>query len=185
METKNTVISLPEGSFNVPLQFFSDEDRLELNNIYNKWVDLSDRLQKFGGRRINLPELLSEAVYCINFNAGRMSVSIPNANTSFDCYNTKTKKRIQVKACSVEEDLTSFGPRSVWDELYFIHFYPNGVYDGTYNIYLIQNNLIYDHQVNKGQTMREQQAANRRPRFSIMSELINVHKIKPVIKGKI
>ena len=44
-------------------------------------------------------------------------------------------KRIQVKACSVKEDLTSFGPKSVWDEIYLMHFLPNNNYDGAFSIY--------------------------------------------------
>jgi Bsp6I restriction endonuclease len=62
---------------------------------------------------------------------------MPGANSSFDCYEPQKSKRIQVKACSVEEDLTSFGPDSVWDEIYFVHFYPNKKYDGSYNYGLL------------------------------------------------
>jgi hypothetical protein len=79
--------------------------------------------------------------------------------------------------------LTSFGPDSVWDEIYFVHFYPNKKYDGSYNIYLIPNDLIYNQKVNATQTMRQQQELNRRPRFSIMKEIIKPRLMKPVIKG--
>jgi hypothetical protein len=185
MHIKNTTIKLPEGNFTVPLQFFDSSDQKKLKEIYEQWVDLSNKLQTWGGRRINIPELLSEAVYCINYGAGRMNGGIAGANTSFDCYDVKTSKRIQVKACSVEEDLTSFGPKSVWDEIHFIHFYPNKKYDGTYNIYKIPNNLIYDHKVNKDQTMSEQQQDKRRPRFSIMKEIIKVQKLRPQLEGRL
>jgi hypothetical protein len=185
MQIINKNIKLPEGDFNAHLQIFDTSDLVDLNKIYTKWVELSNDLQKFGGRRINLPELLSEAVFCINYQAGRVTKSIPNANSSFDCYHLESNKRIQVKACSVEEDLTSFGPDSVWDELYFIHFFPNGNYDGTYNIYLIPNNLIYSHKVNASQTMKQQQELGRRPRFSIMREIIKIQKISPVVQGNL
>ena len=125
MKIINTKITLPEGAFDVDLEIFDNSDLPQLKHIYQKWVDLSDSLQEIGGRRINLPEALSEAIFCINFNAGRLNESISKANTSFDCYQINTKKRIQVKACSVSNDLTSFGPSSVWDELYFVHFFPN------------------------------------------------------------
>lgn len=183
MQNKLTNLVLPEGNFSSTLQFFDTSDISELKNIYLKWVQLSDQLQKYGGRRINLPELLSEAVFCINYNAGRLTKSIPEANSSFDCYVPKQQKRVQVKACSVDEDLTSFGPDSVWDELFFIHFYPNKKYDGRYNIYLIPNELIYGQKVNSHQTMREQQNLNRRPRFSIMKEIIKPKQFKPTIEG--
>jgi len=187
MKVESKVIKLPEGSFAANLQFFDKSDQSALKGIYDRWVQLSNDLQKYGGRRINLPELLSEAVFCMNFKAGRMNGPIKGAKTktSFDCYNVNTSKRIQVKACSVAEDLTSFGPDSVWDEIYFIHFYPNGVYDGSYNIYLIDNPSIYNHKVNANQTMKQQQLENRRPRFSIMKEIIIPKKISPVVKGKL
>jgi hypothetical protein len=185
MRLENKQITLPEGLFNVNLQFFDKTDQQKLKDIYNRWVSLSNDLQNFGGRRINLPELLSEAVFCMNFSSGRMTQSISGANTSFDCYDLKRKKRIQVKACSVEEDLTSFGPDSIWDEIYFIHFYPNNAYDGSYKIYLIDNNLIYSQKVNGNQTMHQQQQQGRRPRFSIVKEIIRPKKILPVVSGKL
>lgn len=185
MEKKITEIKLPEGKFVTQLQFFDERDKKTLRNIYDNWVDLSNKLQMYGGRRINLPELISEATFCMNFNAGRMIKSIAKANSSFDCYDLKGQKRIQVKACSVESDLTSFGPDSQWDEIYFIHFFPNKKYDGTYRIYLIPNSLIYNHKVNANQTMKQQQELNRRPRFSIMKEIILVKGIKAVVEGKL
>lgn len=185
MINKLTKINLPEGQFNVTLQFFDETDKASLKEIYTKWIELSNLLQNYGGRRINLPELLSESVFCINFNAGRMNGGIPKANSSFDCFDVVRSKRIQVKACSVSYDLTSFGPDSVWDEIYFIHFFPNGVYDGCYNIYLINNDLIYNHKVNANQTMRQQQELNRRPRFSILREIIIPLNIQPILQGQI
>lgn len=186
MQNKPTNLILPEGKFIANLQFFDTTDLSALKDIYNKWVALSDQLQKYGGRRINLPELLSEAIFCINFNAGRLINSkMSGANSSFDCYQPQKGMRIQVKACSVEEDLTSFGPDSVWDEIYFVHFYPNKKYDGSYNIYLIPNDLIYNQKVNATQTMKQQQELNRRPRFSIMKEIIKPRLMKPVIEGKL
>jgi len=185
MRLATTTIRLPEGNFNVALQFFDQIDKAELRSIYDQWVGLSNNLQKYGGRRINLPELLSEGTYCLNFNAGRMNGSISGANSSFDCFDVGSNKRIQVKACSVEFDLTSFGPDSVWDEIYFIHFFPNKKYDGSYSIYKIDNNLIYNHKVNSKQTMKQQQQQGKRPRFSIMKELIIPLNIEPIISGVI
>ena len=101
MINKLTKINLPEGQFNVTLQFFDETDKASLKEIYTKWIELSNLLQNYGGRRINLPELLSESVFCINFNAGRMNGGIPKANSSFDCFDVVRSKRIQVKACSV------------------------------------------------------------------------------------
>jgi len=187
-------IVLPEGEFNCELQFFDKSDVPQLRALYDQWNQLSSLLEEHGGRRLNIPELISEAIYCLNFESGRklnfktgnkVKNKIKGANTSFDCFNIKTQKRIQVKACSVESDLTSFGPKSVWDEIYFVHFFPNNKYDGSYDIYLINNEDIYNHKVNKNQTLREQQKAGKRPRFSIIDALIKPNNIKPIISSKL
>ena len=39
---------------------------------------------------------------------------------SFDCYNLKTNKTVQLKSSSVYSDLSSFEPISEWDGLYFM-----------------------------------------------------------------
>jgi len=185
MKTIKTTITLPEGTFDTELDTFDKSDKSFLRDVYSKWVELSDILQSIRGRRINLPESLSESVFCMEFNAGRLNESISGANTSFDCYQIQEQRRIQVKACSVSEDLTSFGPNSVWDDLYFIHFFPNKKYDGCYSIYLIDSDLIYNHKVNARQTMKDQQRENRRPRFSLMREIIIPKKLKPTVTGNL
>src|SRR5690606_37452399 len=124
-----------------------------------------------------------EGLFCLDMDAVRINTNIPGANTSFDCYRISDNKRIQVKACSVLPDLTSFGPKSVWDELYFLDFYREGKWDGTYDIYLIDNELIYNHKVNENQTLREQQEQGRRPRFSIYKSIILKNKLKPLKTG--
>ena len=180
---KEKIINIEGKSISANLQFYDENDLPDLRDYYWQWVNLSNSLQKFGGRRINLPEIISEAVFCINFNSARWNGSVSGINTSFDCFNPTNNKRIQVKACSVKEDLTSFGPKSVWDEIYFIHFFPNDKYDGCYSVYKIENELIYNHQVSKTQTFREQQLEKRRPRFSIIKELIKPNNIKPVLES--
>ena len=146
-------------------------------------MQLSNLIQKNGGRRINIPELLSEAIFCYHFDAGRLVGSNSKINSSFDCLTLSPTKRIQVKSCSVARDLTSFGPRSVWDELYLVHFFPNERYDGSYKIYKINNELIYNHKVNANQTFRDQQKQGKRPRFSIMKEIIQPQNLQPVIEA--
>jgi hypothetical protein len=182
MQIKNEIISLPEGSFNAELQFFEERDRVKLYSIYKNWRKLCSELNEIKARAVNLPEGLSEGAFALEMKSPRVS-SIPGANSSFDCYNSSTKKRIQVKACSVLPDLTSFGPKSVWDELYFCDFYKEGKWDGTFDIYLIDNNLIYNHKVNANQTFIQQQKQGRRPRFSIYSDIIIKHKLKPIKIG--
>ena len=62
---------------------------------------------------------------------------------------------------------------------FFLDFYNNGKLDGTFNVYLIPSKYIYSQQVNKKQTMKDQQIQQRRPRFSV-KEIIERNKIKPL-----
>ena len=105
------------------------------------------------------------------------TVGLKKGKCSFDCINTKTGSRIQIKASSVASDLTSFGPRSEWDELFFLDFSKG---DGSFKAYLISPDEVYSRNMNKGQTFAEQQAQGRRPRFSIIDSIIIPEKRKPV-----
>ena len=173
MKKVNQSIQLPEGSFNVSMDFFDQSDFSKIKSLYIQWDILSSQLVKYGGRRLNIPEVITEGIVCIHLGAGRLTTSKGNFNSSWDCYEIKNHRRVQVKATSVSNDLTSFGPKSVWDDLYFVNFFPYGKYDGSYEIFKIPNNLIHNFQVSKTQTFKQQQKANRRPRFSIINGINN------------
>jgi len=183
MQIENISLILPEGEFTVEVMSFTENDRVELYYIYRNWRELCDQLKSMGGRGVNLPEVLSESSFCLEMGAVRVVSSITGANSSWDCYSTERNTRIQVKACSVLPDLTSFGPKSVWDEIYFVDFFRNGDWDGKFDIYYIDSELIYNHYVNQTQTFREQQSQGRRPRFSIYRELITTRNISPIRTG--
>ena len=102
MYYKKTVLHLPEGDFENELLFFDKSDRKNLRQYFMKWVQLcKDTTDKIGGTRIiNLPESFSEAVFCIEMNVGRCVKSISGSSSSFDHYNERTKKRIQLKGAS-------------------------------------------------------------------------------------
>jgi hypothetical protein len=172
-------IKLPEGYRDARLQVFDQSDGIKLFQIYREWRGLCDKLASIESRSINLPEGLSEGAFALAMNAPRVSGGIQNANSSFDCFELSTDSRIQVKACSVLPDLTSFGPNSQWDKLFFCDFFKDGSWSGKFDIYHIPNDLIYNHKVNKDQTFRQQQQQSRRPRFSIYKEIILAQKIQP------
>lgn len=183
MRTITENIILPEGQFKAQLDIFENQDRTTLKRIYNRWRELSNELKKINSRAINIPEGLSEGAFALTMGVGRFIQLIPKsskANTSFDCYSINNKKRIQIKASSVQFDLSSFGPSSQWDELYFIDFYKNGEWQGDYDIYLIPDYLIYRQNVNRKQTFIQQQNQTRRPRFSIKKKIILENKISPI-----
>jgi len=101
---------------------------------------------------------------------------INGANTSFACYDLNSEKgnnRIQLKASSISNDLTSFGPNSIWDRIFFIDFYKEGKWDKSFDIYELNTIDIKNFPVNKNQTLQEQQIQGRRPRFKIKKDLIS------------
>ncbi len=184
MIIKNEILTLPEGTFTIEIMQFEYSDKKLLFKIYNDWRQLCNNLSLVGARGVNLPEGLSESAFCLEMNAVRTTKRIKGkVNTSFDAYDLTTHQRIQIKACSVLPDLTSFGPKSIWDQIYFVDFYRQGNWDGTFDIYLIDTNDIYNFKVNATQTMREQQQQKRRPRFSIYKGIIEAKRLVPVKTG--
>jgi len=155
------------------------KDAAELKKLYNAWVDLKNGLKSFESRAPNLPEGISEGAFSLEFNCPRV-LDVRGTAASYDCYNPKTHERIQIKATTIRYDLTSFGPDSVWDVLYLLDFYREGNFDGTYDVYEIPNDLIYNHQISRTQTFRDQQRQGRRPRFGIKQKIIEEHGIKPI-----
>jgi len=152
-------------------------DRKLIRDLYKDWKKLNDRLKKIGTRGINLPETISENAFCLFFTDCVRTVGLKKGKCSFDCINTKTGSRIQIKATSVKSDLTSFGPRSEWDELFFLDFSKG---DGSFKAYKINPEEIYSRSMNKNQTFKDQQEQGKRPRFSIINEIILKKRLKPV-----
>lgn len=159
------------------LQFWENTDRGKLANLFDLWSMLNKGMKLIRSRGINLPEGISESAFCLDFmqDAGR---SLKGG--SFDAYNPSTGKAIQIKASSIEYDLTSFGPKSYWDELYFLDFYNSGVIDGHFDVYLIPNNYIFGAKLNSSQTFLNQQSQGRRPRFGIKKDIIIPNNLKPL-----
>lgn len=185
MKEKSVTVNLPEGTFETEVLVFEESDRALLYQVYRDWRSLCDNLSNLRARAVNLPEGLSESSFCLEMGYARFTGSISGANTSFDCIDLKTNERIQVKACSVLPDLTSFGPRSVWDKIYFVDFCRDGKWDGTFDIYEINSDDIYNHKVNTNQTLRDQQLQGRRPRFSIYKDIILKKHMKPLKSASI
>jgi hypothetical protein len=165
------------------LMEFSKSDGKQWKEKFDLWRGLKMGMREYESREPNFPEGLSEVAFCLWSGSSRFISAKGLSNTSFDTFNTKSGRAEQIKACSVAEDLTSFGPKSKWDDLYFLDFYSNGKIDGRFDIYKIPNNLIYENKVNKGQTLLDQQGEKRRPRFCIKKSIIDLTKLKPIAKS--
>jgi len=152
-------------------------DQAYLKEIYTKWLWLNKEIKSHSTRGINIPEFISENSFCIFFPNCIRVTKLKKGKCSFDAINTDTGKRIQIKATSIKSDLTSFGPRSEWDELYFLDF---SAEDCSFKVYNIKKEWIYSHQVNKIQSFQQQQEEKRRPRFSIIEKIIKPNNLKPI-----
>lgn len=159
------------------ITLYEKGDQAKLKSIYNLWSTLNRAIKAISTRGINLPEAISENAFCLFFPNCVRVVKLWKGKCSYDCINLSTGKRIQIKASSVAFDLTSFGPRSEWDELYFLDFSAG---DGSFKIYKIVADWIYKHKVNANQTFEEQQKQGRRPRFSIIYNIINPKNLDPI-----
>lgn len=176
---KKVLIKLKDGT-NVYGDEFDSNDLLKLKSIFKKWLNINVDLKSLGGRNLNVPDVFSEALFCIAFDAVRTN----STAYSYDCVMKNTGEGVQVKSASIEEDCTSFGPTSTWDLLYFADFIPNGTIDGEVWFYQIDSNDIYNVVLNKkkGETFTDQQKQGRRPRFSIKKMIIKAKNLQPVKK---
>lgn len=175
---KNIEIKLRDGS-SCHGDIFDLEDYKKLKKIFYDWQKINKELKSLGGRNLNVPDVFSEALFCIFFNSARTN----GEGYSYDCVSLDNHAGIQVKSCSIENDCTSFGPTSTWDELYFVDFAPNGKVDGNVWFYKIDSD-IYSIVLNekKGETFKDQQKQGRRPRFSIKRLIIKEKNLKPLLK---
>lgn len=162
------------------LMQFDKKDAQEWKKIFDLWKTLKLSLKDYRCREPNLPEGLSEVAFCLYSGSTRLISMNGRASSSFDTFNIKTKRAEQIKATSVAKDLTSFGPNSKWDDLYFLDFYNNEKLDGTFNVYKVPTKLIHKVEVKKNISFLDRQKEGKRPRFSITKMFIDRNKIVPV-----
>ena len=176
MHIERKIITVFGEKVNAKIQIFEEKDRNIMRNMWNAWITLKNLLQTYEGRSPNLPEVLSEGAWCLY--SGSVRLIEP---TSADTYNLQKQEAEQIKASSVEEDLTSFGPNSRWDRLYFLDF---SRLDGSFDAYEIPTELVYSQVLNKknNKTFRDQQLQGRRPRLSL-KKLIKEFGIKALDKN--
>ena len=187
-EQKKIYLADTSGFVLADCAVLDESDRAILKEIYNEWRALSEKLKKIGSRYLNIPDGLSESAVCLTLGFVKvLKTKQTKGSQSFDVYDLDRRKRVQIKACSVIPDLTSFGPRTQWDDIYFVDFFRQGKWDGSFDIYLIPNELISNQNVNKGkgQTVRDKQKAQQRPRFSIYDSIIRKFGIPPTCTGRL
>jgi len=181
MKTINKNIDLYGTTCNANLLEFEQSDKKEWKILWDSWNNLRVGLKKYGSRGPNLSEGLSESAFCLYSNSLKIMEIKGGCDSSADTYNLETQEAEQIKATSIANDLTSFGPTSKWNKLYFLDFYNNGHLDGSFDCYQIDTDLIYSTIVNKGknESFIDQQKQGRRPRLSL-KKIISDNHIAPI-----
>lgn len=83
---RKTLIQLKDGT-KVYGDEFDSQDFEQLKLIFQKWLNINADLKALGGRNLNIPDVFSEAVFCIAFDAVRTNATAH----SYDCV---IKKRL-------------------------------------------------------------------------------------------
>jgi len=166
---------------NAELLQFEQNDKKEWKILWDSWDKLKAGLNNYDSRGPNLSEGLSESAFCLYSHSLKIMNIQGGCDSSADTYNLETQEAEQIKATSIKNDLTSFGPTSKWDKLYFLDFYNNGDLNGSFDCYQIDTNLIYTTIVNKSknESFTDQQKQGRRPRLSL-KKIIADNNIAPI-----
>jgi hypothetical protein len=157
---------------------------------FETWRSLRNFCIEDGDRAPNIPESISEVIYCILTGSLRFKSAKKLVDQSFDLFELEVEKTLQMKAAQIKSDLTTFGPKSKWDKLIFMDFYNDGNIDGTIDIYDIPTDLVHKVVVckhdkktkEKDITFLHRQETGKRPRFSIKNKIIIPNSIEPMYK---
>lgn len=178
------------------LRFYTEDDTPWLKNTFDAWKLLHECLREEAAgdqglfhneRATNIPEAISEVMYCILTTAGRYHKS-PNEklkDRSFDAFDIIEGKAVQIKATQMKYDCTSFGPKSKQDKIIFMDFYNNGNIDGTVDVYEIPYDLVSNVIVKQKEqiTFEDRKKEGKRPRFSVKKFVIEPNDLQPLYKG--
>ncbi|MDQ0567493.1 Bsp6I family type II restriction endonuclease [Mycoplasma yeatsii] len=156
------------------LKTITKEKYDEIISLYPLWKELNKKIKISYTRGVNFHEIFSEFIVC-HINDYQIS-----HNEGSEDAISKEGLKIQIKSSSnYNTDLTSFGPRSEFDILEFARL--NQQNDLLY-LYKIPIQNLKNIEVKQGQTFAQQQEEKRRPRFSIISKIIEKENLKPYAK---
>lgn len=162
---------------------FTEADKDLFLKIYRDWKSLNEIQPLFGARRLNVPESLTEGLTCVLMNLARTNASQFTGlnSSSFDAIDPNTGTTYQIKACSTVKGKkpgpTSFGPRSEFERLLFVHVDCD---KDLFSIYEFKDDLN-SIMVNSTETFEDQCKQGRRPRFEMLSKIMQ-NGTKPLIQ---
>ena len=154
-----------------------DDARIdETCDAFFKWKDLNTYIKSTSNRGINMPDAISEPMgcYCLGllWNRGKQVG---------DATDPITNKKIEFKATSrFEGDLSSFGPKTVFDNLVYLRFNleKNQLY--VYDL-KINSDEFGKYPANKNETIQQQKEQGRRPHISLQTLFVDSKNLQPDI----
>ena len=152
-----------------------DDARIdETCNAYFKWKDLNTYISNNSHRGINMPDAISEPMgcYCLGYLWNR-------GKEVGDATDPKDGRKIEFKATSrFEGDLSSFGPKSEFDDLVFLRFNTS---DNLLFIYDLKINSeeFGEYPANKKETIQDQKEQGRRPHVSLQQLFVDAKNLQP------
>lgn len=152
----------------------TEEEFDEAIRLYFLWKELDTSIKSFFSRGVNLHEAITERIVCyVNGYLHSLGAGSEDAFTE-DGY------QVQIKATSnFNVDLTSFGPKSEFDILHFVRLDRENDIMHLYDISIEELDHI---PMNANETFKDQQDANRRPRFSVISRFLQKEDVQPYAK---
>lgn len=140
---------------------------------YFLWKELNALVKNSHTRGVNLPEAVSEPLVC------KANDYLLNKGSGGDAYDEKNKLIIEIKATSnFNKDTTSFSPNEKFDELHFARLNQREDKFYLYNL-CINSEKLKQIRVNEKESLGDQQKQGRRPRFSIIKEIIEKNGLEP------
>ncbi|WP_285014400.1 hypothetical protein [Lactococcus garvieae] len=154
-----------------------DDARInEVCDAFFKWKDVNTYIKSTSSRGINIPDAISEPMgcFCLDLLWNR-------GDEVGDATDPLTNNKIEFKATSnFDGDLSSFGPKTVFDDLVFLRF---NLYNNQLYIYDLKiNSLEFGaYPANKIQTIQEQKDMGRRPHVSLQKLFVEAEQLEPDI----
>lgn len=151
-------------------------DKSRFNDIieaYFLWKKLNSIIKQSHTRIINFPETISEGLVC--YATGFKLIR----GSEGDALDEQSNSIVEIKATSnYTKDTTSFGPKEQFDILFFARLNQDDdiiyIYNTGYNSGDVKRIMV-----NSTETVEDQQKQGRRPRFSVIKEVINKNGLTP------
>lgn len=154
-----------------------DDARInEVCDAFFKWKDVNTYIKSTSSRGINIPDAISEPMgcFCLDLLWNR-------GDETGDATDPLTNNKIEFKATSnFDGDLSSFGPKTVFDDLVFLRF---NLYNNQLYIYDLKINSLQfgAYPANRTQTIQQQKDMRRRPHVSLQKLFVEAKQLEPDI----